>query len=137
MTARPPSSTIHRMLLARPLRLARLLAVLLALVANLIAAGVPVLHALAHEVAEEHHPSSDLPAVPQVDHGHDKLHADALHEERVLNKRQAIDPAFLSPAEAEEPASFISPERITHRPALRLASRAPPSTDLARAPPLA
>ena len=122
---------------ARPLRFTRLLAVLLALVANLIATGVPVLHALAHEVAEEHHPSPELPAVPQVDHAHDQVHADALHDERVLTKRQAIDLAFLSPAEAEEPASFTSPARITHRPALRLASRAPPNTDLARAPPLA
>ena len=122
---------------AHPPPLARALAVLLALVANLIAVGVPVLHALAHEMAEAHHPSPELPAGPQVDHGHDEVHADALHDERVLTKRQAIDLAFILPAEAEAPTALTSAARIKHRPPSRLASRAPPGSDLARAPPLA
>ena len=121
----------------RPQRSARSLAVLLALVANLIAAGVPVLHALAHEAAEGHHPESELSGLSHAEHGHDEVHAEALHDERLVTNRHALDLAVVLPVDVEVPASFTSPARVTHRPALPLASRAPPATDLARAPPLA
>lgn len=118
-----------------PLRPARTLALLLALVANLVATGVPVLHALAHEAEEAHHPSPEHPALPQVDHGHDEIHAEALHDAGVLVKRQVLDLACILPGEVETPGSFSSTARLQHRPALPLTSRAPPTTDSARAPP--
>lgn len=121
--------------LSRRLRSARSLAVLLALVANLVATGIPVLHALAHELAERGHSDAHHVDLAEIDHGHDTVHADALHDAQLLTKRQVVDLAFILPAAGEAVASFSSPARIQHRPPLRLASRAPPRGDLARAPP--
>ena len=122
---------------ASPARLLRSVAVFLALVANLVAAGVPVLHAMAHEFAEEHHPAPEAETLAHIEPGDHADHAASLHDERVLIKRQPIDLAFTLPAATAEPSVFTAPAAVSHRPALRVSSRAPPTADLARAPPLA
>jgi hypothetical protein len=118
-------------------RLPRTLAVVLALAANLVAAGVPVLHAVAHEVAEGHRPDPEAAALAQIDHGHDEVHPASLHEERAPIKRPTLDFSFVLPDEAQKPVAFAAPATTRHRPVLRVISRAPPRTDPARAPPLA
>ena len=112
-------------------------ALAMALVASLFAAGVPVLHAMAHELAEVHHPAEALTTGSELEHGHDEVHPASLHDEQLLIKRHSLDLSFTVPAPAKELTTFVAPATIQHRPAVRLASRAPPSSDLPRGPPLA
>jgi hypothetical protein len=121
---------------ASPARLCRLAAVFLALVANLVAAGVPVLHAMAHEFAEEHHRIPEAGTLAHVEPGDDAQHAASLHDERLVLKRQPVDLVFSVPAASAELDVATAPGVVEHRPVLRLSSRAPPTADLARAPPL-
>ena len=116
-------------------RACRPIALAMALVANLFAAGVPVLHAFAHELAEPHHAAESRGA--EVDHGHDEIHPASLHDEQLVVKRLSIDLSFLVPAGVKGIVAFTAPATLQHRPALRLVSRAPPGSDLARAPPSA
>ena len=116
-------------------RVLRTFAVLMALVANLVAAGVPLLHAMAHEVAEEHHPAEGTGAA--VEHGHDEVHPESLHDAQLLVKRHSIDLSFIVPLAVREMIAFSAPATVQHRPALRLVPRAPPTPGLARAPPSA
>lgn len=117
-----------------PSRLGRALTVSLALVANLIAAGVPVLHAWAHEVGHGH--GDVVTAQAAVDHTHDEVHPPALHDECLLTHRGALDVATALPAShlvLEPLGALVMPGIHAVAP---VASRAPPGHHPARAPPL-
>lgn len=120
----------------------RLLAACFALVANLVAAGVPVLHAFAHHGAgEEHHHDAahghgaELHA-GDAGHGHDRAHAASLHDECVAVKRVAVNLAVLTVCRTALLVSPTAERDVPARPVQRLSSRAPPPGDPARAPPL-
>ena len=139
----------------------RLLAVCLALVANLVAAGVPVLHSLAHEAhsagwghdvaathhqegehhaGREHHPPAthEFAAerhAAESDHHHEQAHAPSLHDECVALKRLAVDFAFLAPVRFVLSGEPEHDGSVPRRLVQRLSSRAPPPGDPARAPP--
>jgi hypothetical protein len=124
-------------------RCGRTLFVLLALVANLIATGVPLLHALAHEhghrEAHAHgheHPGQDHHAPSCQGEEHDEIHPASLHDECLVVPRAGLDlTATLIPGSAFEPVTLA----VTVAPFLAasaLHSRAPPRTTPARAPPL-
>jgi len=118
----------------------RVLLVLLALAANLIAAGGPLLHAAAHLGGHaEHAESAD--ALAGVGHAHDDhgaLHPASLEDEVAAAKSRGGTELALAAA-ADLPLLRVT----THQrrdlpvPAPRLSSRAPPPGDPARAPPLA
>lgn len=118
-----------------PVRLGRVLIASLALVANLIAAGVPVLHAWAHEVAHHHEAAST--EASEVDHPHDQVHPPALHDECILAHRAPLHLGFAIPAAPLALESIESEEIATIHPVRPVASRAPPGQVHARAPPLA
>ena len=118
-------------------RLCRSAAVFLALVANLFAAGVPVLHAMAHEFAEEHHRAPEGGTLAHVEPGDHADHAASLHDDRLVVKRQSVDLVFTVPAGTTDLYLSSAAGIVEHRPVLRHSSRAPPTSDLARAPPLA
>lgn len=113
---------------------------MLALVANLIAAGVPVLHAWAHDahaLAHEVEPAHGAAAVvPEADHPHEEVHPLALHEECLLVHRAALNLALALPAAPVQFESLHTDETPAFHPVSPVASRAPPSGDHARAPPL-
>jgi hypothetical protein len=122
----------------------RLLVACLALAANLVAAGVPVLHALAHDA---HFASVDHHADAVDDHGaelhereaghdHDRAHAASLHDECVALKRVAVDLGFIAPIRFALLSESETDRVVPRRPVQRLSSRAPPPGDPARAPPL-
>ena len=116
----------------------RTLPALLALAANLIAAGVPVLHVLAHSGHDvEYHPV--LTAVADhADHGHGQVHPDALHDEAAPKTPASPGGFFVEPASRVSLQASIRERREAPvAPPRRLASRAPPPGDPARAPPLA
>jgi hypothetical protein len=118
----------------------RTLLALLALVANLIAAGVPVLHAAAHAVheGEPHHEEAPLghPALDHTDHDHDAVHPEALHDDAPPRGRSIVVFAFPAPADLPRLPITVHERRDTPIPVPRLSSRAPPPGDPARAPPL-
>ena len=122
----------------------RLLVACLALVANLIAAGVPVLHAFAHDAhfasADHHSAAVDDQGAElherEADHDHDQAHAASLHDECVALKRVVVDLGFLAPVRFVLPGEPDMDRVVPKRPVQRLASRAPPPGDPARAPPL-
>lgn len=117
----------------------RILLALLALVANLIAAGVPVLHAAAHAAHEgdPHHEDAPFgqPALDHTDHDHDAIHPAALHDEGSPKGRSSV--VFVFPAAADLPQLpvTVAERRDIPIPVPRLSSRAPPPGDPARAPP--
>ena len=117
-------------------RTRRAFAATVALAANLLAAGVPVVHAMAHEIAEASHPAEAVGSRATLSHEHDEVHPASLHDEQLI-KRHSVDLAFVVPAATTEITAFVAPATIQHRPARRLASRAPPTSDLPRGPPLA
>lgn len=115
------------------------LVVSLALVANLIAAGVPLLHALAHEHGhgEVQGHVHDLDAhAPSVGHEHGEIHPASLHDDFVVIPRRTVDLGYALPAAPNHgPVAVeaeIAPPRVA---ALFVFSRAPPDTPPARAPP--
>jgi hypothetical protein len=120
----------------------RTLLALLALAANLLAAGGPLLHAAAHlggHGEQEHAESSD--ALAGISHAHDDhgaLHPASLHDEASAVKSRGGN-GFALVARADLPLLRIIPHerRDLPVPAPRLSSRAPPPGDPARAPPLA
>jgi len=118
----------------------RFLLALLALAANLIAAGGPLLHAAAHLGGHgEHAESAD--ALAGVGHAHDDhgaLHPASLDDEAAAVKSRGGS-GFALLAAADLPLLRITPHerRDLPVPAPRLSSRAPPPGDPARAPPLA
>lgn len=128
----------------RPIRLRRL-AVLLGLAANLVAAGVPLLHVLLHEVHERgahHHSTGHLAGLSgdvepvDPDHPASDVHPQALHDD-VRAVKPDVAP-FPFPALAIVPPETVEAEleRRTSGPPGSLRSRAPPPGDPARAPPL-
>lgn len=106
-----------------------------ALVANLIAAGVPVLHAWAHDVGHAHEVIVTVPA--EVDHPHDEVHPLALHDECVLTHRVGLPLSPALPASRVEFASPVAEDVPDFHPVPPVSSRAPPGRNHARAPPLA
>ncbi len=125
------------------LRCGRTLFVVLALVANLFAISVPLLHALAHEHAHEEahagghdHEHARHPAPSGQDEEHDEIHPASLHDECVVVSRAGLDLAVaLIPDSSIELIALVVAEApfVT---ASALHSRAPPRTYPARAPPL-
>jgi hypothetical protein len=105
----------------------------LALVANLIAAGLPVLHAWAHEAAESHHVMMEVDA---VEHSHDEVHPSALHADCLVVHRIAFDLALALPMRSPEFQTFVAEASLAFHPVAPMSSRAPPSPGQARAPPL-
>jgi hypothetical protein len=121
----------------------RALFVVLALIANLFAISVPLLHALAHEYGhrdthshghehahEDHHVRSG-----QGD-DHDEIHPASLHDECLAVPRAGLDFAVVPiPESSLEPVVLLVAEApFVIESALH--SRAPPRTTSARAPPL-
>jgi hypothetical protein len=125
-------------------RFGRALFAVLALVANLFATGIPLLHALAHEHGHreahahgcerahggEHH----APTCHREEH--DEIHPASLHDEYLVVPRAGLD---LAPTLLSE--SFLEPALVRADTApipatSTLRSRAPPHTSHARAPPL-
>jgi hypothetical protein len=116
-------------------RCARAIFLVLALVANLFATSVPLVHALAHEHGhEKSHQGHHAPS----HHGeeHDDIHPASLHHECLVVPRAGLDFAVaLSPESSLEPIALVVTEApFVESSALR--SRAPPRTAPARAPPL-
>jgi hypothetical protein len=115
----------------------------LALIANLFAISVPLLHALAHEHGhrdahahgQEHaHQDHHVPS-GQGDE-HDEIHPASLHEEGLVIPRAALDfPVALIPETSPESAA-VKVDVAPFVTASALHSRAPPWTTPARAPPL-
>jgi hypothetical protein len=121
-------------------RCGRTVFVLLALVANLVATGVPLLHALAHEHWEAHargheHAGQDHHAPSCQGEEHDEIHPASLHDECLVVPRAALDftaaPIPTSSLEPIAPLVVVAPFLA----ASALHSRAPPRTTPARAPP--
>jgi hypothetical protein len=135
-------------------RCGRALFVVLALVANFVATGVPLLHALAHEhvhreahahgqeyAHQDHHPPSghghqDHHAPSGHGDEHDEIHPASLHDECLVVPRAGFDfVVALIPESSPEPTALVVAEApFVESSALH--SRAPPRTTLARAPPL-
>ena len=115
-------------------RLGRALFASLALVANLVAAGVPVLHGWAHEMAESHH--ADGGEVEAIEHSHDEVHPVALHADCLVVHRIAFDLAMALPMQPVEIETLVTEAALAFHPVAPMSSRAPPSPGQARAPPL-
>jgi hypothetical protein len=128
----------------RRCRFGRALFVLLALVANLVATGVPLLHALAHEHGHGHreahaqgheHAHEGDHAPSRHGEEHDEIHPASLHDEWLVVPRAGLDfAAALIPGSSLEPIALL----VVVAPFLAasaLHSRAPPRTTPARAPP--
>jgi hypothetical protein len=124
-------------------RCGRTLFLVLALVANLVATGVPLLHALAHEHGhrdahahgQEHaHQDHHVPS-GQGDE-HDDIHPASLHDECLVVPRAGLDfaVALIPEASLGPPAVMVEVAPFVTTSALH--SRAPPRTSPARAPPL-
>jgi hypothetical protein len=116
----------------------RILLALLALAANLVAAGVPLLHAAAHLGHHQDAPHTEalLAAVDHAEHDHGEAHPAALHD-AAPSVRTSLAFALVTPEEAPLPALPVRESREISILAPRPASRAPPPGDPARAPPLA
>jgi hypothetical protein len=127
----------------RSQRCGRALFTVLALVANLFATGVPLLHALAHERghAEAHvlgheHTHRDHHAPSHQGDEHDEIHPAGLHDECLVLPRAALD---LDVALVRAVALDRLDLGVTEAPSAAtsaLHSRAPPRAPSARAPPL-
>lgn len=106
----------------------------LALVANLIAAGVPVLHSLAH--AEGDHHAVGALATGDGEASHLPDDHDALHQDHTFSPRFTVQ--FAVPAASDRWAPVVSVTRLAIRSAsVEVGSpRAPPPGDPTRAPPL-
>jgi hypothetical protein len=122
---------------------ARALFVVLALIANLFATGVPLLHALAHESGhqephdhgrEHAHRDHHLPSGQGDDH--DEIHPGSLHDEYLIVAGGGFDFAVASVADTSLEPSAVTVEVARWVATSALHSRAPPRTTPARAPPL-
>jgi hypothetical protein len=117
--------------------------VVLALVANLVATSVPLLHALAHEHGHhdahahgQEHAHQDHHAPSGHGDEHDEIHPAWLHDDCLVVPRTALDFAVaLIPESTVQPISLAVAEAPFFT-ASALHSRAPPWTTPARAPPL-
>jgi hypothetical protein len=118
--------------------------VLLALVANLVATGVPLLHALAHEHghreahAHGHEHSHEGSHHSPSCHGeeHDEIHPASLHDECLVVPRAALDLASTLPSQSFLEPVLVRLDTAPFRTTATLRSRAPPLASPARAPPL-
>lgn len=139
--------------------------VCLALAANLIAAGVPVLHASAHAAhdgaqhAEAHAPEAhesdthepeahahEEPAPvaaepvddadPGADQGHGDVHPASLHDECISGKRAVFSFEWFVALPSFDPVIPTRSGGAPSRSIQRLSTRAPPPGTPARAPPL-
>ncbi|HEX6068662.1 MAG TPA: hypothetical protein VFZ18_02530 [Longimicrobiaceae bacterium] len=86
----------------------------------------------------EHEHSPPVPAAAgDDDHHHDAAHPPALHEDCLLVHRAALSLVLPPPAAELELPGFMADDTPTVHPVLPVPSRAPPSADRTRAPPLA
>jgi len=115
-------------------RSGRALLAFLALVANFVATGMPMLHAWAHEVADSHHAHAG--EVESIDHTHDEVHPAVLHADCLVVHRVAFDLAVALPTQSLELQTYVVEAAVAFRPVAPVLSRAPPSLSQARAPPL-
>lgn len=123
--------------------------VCLALVANLLATGAPLLHAAAHEAHEargghDHHAEpagleeeASGAAGAAAGHDHDEIHPASLHEDCPLQLRVPALTGIPSVSQDLPPVFATGTDVSTLPPVLPCLSRAPPPGDPARAPPLA
>jgi hypothetical protein len=117
--------------------------VLLALVANLFATSVPLLHHLAHDRgqrearahAHEHPRHAHHSSACQGD-DHDEIHPDALHDKFLVVPRAGLDLASALLTERFRELVAVDLELAPFRSTSALHSRAPPRDSPARAPPL-
>lgn len=116
------------------LRFRRVLIVSLALVANLVATGVPVLHAWTHEV--EHAHDAD-PAPEPTEHSHDEAHPPQLHDDCLAVHRVSPDVSPALPATSTDFVSLAAGSVPAVHAVVHVSSRAPPAPTRARAPPSA
>ena len=117
----------------------RIVPALLALAANLLAAGVPLLHAAAHWHAEESHHAAVTSAIAvaeHADHEHDAVHTASLHDDATPQSRSAFSDAVLASPDLAPLAAVPHARRDSPIPVPLLLPRAPPPGDPARAPPL-
>ena len=105
-------------------RLGRVLIASLALVANLIAAGVPVLHAWAHEVVDVHHAHAEV--TERVEHSHEEVHPEALHADCLMVQRVAVDLGFALPMQPPDLVNFVTETTLSVHPVARALEILPP-----------
>jgi hypothetical protein len=114
-----------------------------ALFATLIATGVPLLHALAHEHAREHahahrydhaDPHHHTPSGSGEEH--DEIHPGSLHDEGLIVPRPGLDLAVASFPESSLGTTALVVAEVPSPGSSSLHSRAPPHASPARAPPL-
>ena len=128
----------------------RTLMVCLALVANLLATGGPLLHAAVHELHEardarddhnrhghHHHDERVVASGGVVDHLDDEIHPASLHEDCPLLLRSACFVGIPSSTPGLQAVVTPGVNAPVLRPVSSPLSRAPPPGDPARAPPLA
>jgi hypothetical protein len=115
-------------------RFGRTVALSFTLIANLVAAGVPVLHGWAHEA--DHSDHSAATAAAELDHPHDEVHPLALHQDGLQAHRTSFDAAVALPAAPPELVRQPFDGTPAIHPVAPVPSRAPPRSDQARAPPL-
>jgi hypothetical protein len=120
----------------------RTLCAVTALLANLLTAGVPLLHALAHEHAHtegdvRHHAEEWHEGHDPTDRGadHDEIHSRWLHEECLIAARDGLDTSFAIVPSAAPAPNGPTVELAPVRSASALHARAPPASPSARAPP--
>lgn len=129
----------------RPHHVGRTVFVSLALLASVIAASVPLLHALAHVQGHGHgeahahgyeHPHGDHHSHSCPGDEHDEIHPDSLHDQRLVVPRADLDLAVVPLPEPHREPVTLTVETAPFVPESALHSRAPPRTAPARAPPL-
>jgi hypothetical protein len=115
----------------------------LALVATVVATGVPLLHALAHEHGHhgahahgQEHAHQDHHAPSGHGDEHEEIHPASLHGEWLVVPRTSFDFALALISESSLQRIALVVAEAPFVPTSALHSRAPPRTAPARAPPL-
>ena len=120
----------------------RVLFVSLALIANLFAAGVPLLHALVHDRdSHSHVPEHGAFAHPKpmsasVERPHDEIHPEVLHQDGQVLSRTSMNLGAAIPVQPFVPLFVLASSQPYAAAEATFLSRAPPGAATARAPPL-
>lgn len=128
---------------ASALRLGHTLLIALALAANLIATGVPVMHALAHDrdhaqVHRQHRePHPHTPSSGGHNQDHEEIHPAVLHDDWLVLPSIGLDNWFLISVMPYHGPANVETKMAPPRDAPVILARAPPSVTLPRAPPFA
>lgn len=128
-----PSRLAFRSML--PIPFFRFAVAVLAIAANLLATGTPLLHAALHDAHAED--TLVVAGADRVDHDHAEVHPPSLHDGAVLLRGTTADFVFVAPAPVARLNPLSATERLIVRPLVcGWTSRAPPPGNPARAPPL-